>query len=190
MKAPGVSPEHIASSPHPIDAYYDEIFDAATAEMAYFPYDVKTGLTAVVAADHIRLADPDIDSYELSISRIRMWGDATLVFSACNTVDNQRHPLLYPARIMERAVPLLEGSGPVDAVQAYWVAPPAMSVNYAEYAAGLQRLAPGRVPTEAEQALAARGTWTDQQLSRLGYSTVREVLRNSSGNIQAFFARP
>lgn len=190
MSASGISPEHIASSPHPIDAYYDHIFEHGIGEGSYFPYDEGQGLEATVGIDYVSLADPDISEYKFAMSRVQYWGQSVLVFSVCNVIDGQRHPLLYPARIIERAVPLLEDSGRVDAVKGYWLAPPSTSDNYREYIAGLHRIAPGRAPTEAEQAIAARGTWTGQQLARLGYSAVQDVHVNDYGNVEAFFTRP
>lgn len=187
--APGVPVETVVS-PHPIDAYYDAVFDTATAQNNYFPYDETRGLIARISADEVRVADPTDSSYKFSICRVPLGGQQVVAFNTCNTIDGLRHPLLYPARLLERAVPLLESAGPVDAVMGYWLAPPAISDNYRDYFEALHRLVPDGEPTAADAATAARGTWTGQRLALLGYSAVQCVEINNYGNVKAFFTRP
>lgn len=83
-------------APHPIDEYYDAIFEAATAQDRYFPYSKKLGLVARVGTDEVVIADPDVDAYKFSVCRALLNGKYVLTFSVCNVIDGQRHPLLYP----------------------------------------------------------------------------------------------
>jgi hypothetical protein len=182
-----VAPETVASS-HPIDAYYDQIF-TETPQGETYPYDEKSGLYVWFDSDEIRINDPNEKAYRFSVHR-EYTNQNVLALSICNDIRGNIHPLLYPSRLLARAIPLLERSGNVDAVMGYWLAPPVRSDNYRNYVEGLDRLAPNRIPTEEDCAKAASGTWTGKQLSRLGYSAVQGVEVKDSDAIQAFFTRP